>query len=114
MSTSTELRFVGRISDGEYDREIEIEAIPDGLRIDDVLIIPWEWIERARSLLVRCPASVRTFLLMQKTTNHNAHTRVVYTDPWVLQSKLARLFRNRRITAPRSERISPIILLSFV
>jgi hypothetical protein len=41
------IRFSGEIPDGEHNRTIEIEAYRDGLRIDDYLTVPWEWIQKA-------------------------------------------------------------------
>lgn len=38
------LRRVEQILDGDYDRDIEIEAIDRGLEIDHFIVIPWEWI----------------------------------------------------------------------
>lgn len=30
---------------GEYNAEMEIRAVKDGLMIDDYNVIPWEWIQ---------------------------------------------------------------------
>jgi hypothetical protein len=46
-----ELRFVREISDGDYNREFVFIANEDGLVMDETLIIPWEWIDRAREIL---------------------------------------------------------------
>lgn len=41
-----ELIFKGSIPDGEYNREIEIKATPDGLVIDEFTLVPWECVLR--------------------------------------------------------------------
>lgn len=43
------LKFSGEIPEGEYNRTVDVEATRDGLRIDDYLTIPWDWIHRAIS-----------------------------------------------------------------
>ena len=56
-----ELTFVGEITDdSEHGRQLEIKIVPEGLRIDGVLLVPWEWIERARSALEAGRAGLRT------------------------------------------------------
>jgi len=43
-SDGAELRFVGTIPDGEYNREVEVVATNYGLEIDNYIVIPWKWI----------------------------------------------------------------------
>ncbi len=45
------LKMVREIPDGDYNRGVEIKATEDGIRIDDYIVIPWEWIDSARTLL---------------------------------------------------------------
>ena len=50
------LKIVREIPDGDYNREVEIEATADGLRIDDYIVIPWEWIRLAQEAVgVKAP-----------------------------------------------------------
>ena len=46
-----ELKLVRLISEDNYNREVEIEAKPNGLWIDDYIVIPWDWIFQAASAL---------------------------------------------------------------
>jgi hypothetical protein len=60
---AAELKFVREIPDGEYNRDVEIEATSEGIRIDDYITVPWDWIRRASGLLGlevpgRPPASI--------------------------------------------------------
>ena len=41
------LTFKGSIPDGLFGRDIEIEATPEGLEIE-CLVIPWVWIDSAK------------------------------------------------------------------
>lgn len=50
-SDRTALRMVRAIPDGDYNREVEIEARADGLWIDEYITVPWEWILQAASVL---------------------------------------------------------------
>ena len=50
-SDMAELRLVREIPDGDYNREIEIEATAEGLRIDDYIVISWKWIRQAREAI---------------------------------------------------------------
>jgi hypothetical protein len=43
------LKFSGEIPEGEYNRTVDVEATCDGLKIDDYLTIPWDWVSRAIS-----------------------------------------------------------------
>src|SRR5213079_680384 len=47
--------FVGEITDGEYNRTLEVRCTDGGLLVDDVMVIPCEWIDHARSLLITPP-----------------------------------------------------------
>lgn len=38
-------------SEGDYLREVVIEAKPGGLEIDNYILIPWAWIDRASRIL---------------------------------------------------------------
>ena len=53
-SDRAELIFTGSIPDGTLPpgREIEIEATKEGIEIE-CLVIPWEWIDRARESLTQ-------------------------------------------------------------
>lgn len=46
-----ELKLVREIPDGEFNRQVEVEATEDGLRIDDYIVIPWDWIHRVSQIL---------------------------------------------------------------
>jgi len=43
-SDRAELRFVGEIPDGEYNRKVEAIATSEGVEIDNYIVIPWGWI----------------------------------------------------------------------
>lgn len=47
-SDRAETIFTGSIPDGEYNREMRVEATECGLEIDYGVTIPWEWIDAAR------------------------------------------------------------------
>ena len=49
------LIFTGSIPDGEYNRDMRIEADSYGLEIDYGVVIPLAWIDRARALLEDTP-----------------------------------------------------------
>jgi hypothetical protein len=49
-SDRAKLRIVWSVPDGEYNRDVEIEAKQDGIWIDDYIFIPWEWIQTAYSI----------------------------------------------------------------
>jgi len=38
------------IPDGEYNRDVEIDAIDDGIEIDEYIFISWEWLAKARRI----------------------------------------------------------------
>ena len=44
---AAELKFVQEIADCEYNREFTIEARPEGLLVDESVLVPWEWILNA-------------------------------------------------------------------
>lgn len=43
-----ELKFTATYPDGEYNSTLEVVAEEDGLRIDDFILIPWEYIDLVR------------------------------------------------------------------
>ena len=48
-----ELVFKGSIAEGDYNTPIKAVACVDGIWIDDAMLIPWEWIDRAREVASR-------------------------------------------------------------
>lgn len=48
---AAELKLVRQIPEDDYNRDVEIVATESGLRIDDYITVPWEWIRRASELL---------------------------------------------------------------
>lgn len=38
-------------TEGDYIREVRIEATVKGIEIDEYIMIPWEWIHRASEIL---------------------------------------------------------------
>lgn len=47
-----ELRLVREIAAGDYNREVEIVAETDRGVIDGAVVIGWDWLERARSIVL--------------------------------------------------------------
>jgi len=45
------LKIIRQIPEDEYNRDVEIEARESGVWIDDYIVIPWDWILRARDAL---------------------------------------------------------------
>ncbi len=50
-ASSDSLKLIRQIPEGEYNRDVEIVATEDGLRIDDYIVIPWEWIRGSAQIL---------------------------------------------------------------
>ena len=42
-----EIHLTVSIPEGEFNREIEVDARPDGIVVDEYAVIPWEWLLRA-------------------------------------------------------------------
>lgn len=51
-SDRAELTFSQEIPDGEYNREFTVEARREGLLVEDTVLVPWNWILRAASVVL--------------------------------------------------------------
>lgn len=47
------LTFTGSIPVDDFNRDVEVVATPNGLLIDEGMLIPWEWISYAVETLRR-------------------------------------------------------------
>ena len=46
------LKTVRTVCDGEYNYEVEIEAVEDGIELEPTgIFISWDWMERAKAVL---------------------------------------------------------------
>ena len=49
------LKSVRTIPDGEFNYEVTITAVKDGIEIEPLgLFISWDWIDQSRSVLASC------------------------------------------------------------
>ena len=57
---ANDLKTVRTVCDGEYNYEIEIEAVEDGIELEPTgIFISWEWLERAKAVLASHGAGKR-------------------------------------------------------
>lgn len=60
-NTITGTKIIRSIADGDYNRSVVIEAVADGIEIDDLIFISYEWLDRARKLLPSQNSGAREF-----------------------------------------------------